>query len=197
MTSDDPEIRKLSKRVSALEDALADILMKLTAIEEKGVAALPSGNRGALAPSQHPLKTETIMVGAKFVNAAFYTLEKRGEDGLPFRWMGRASTADMRVKIGRDKALSVEVYVAVHVEAAVLESFTVSCDGDRALLTDTTPAAGNMVVKRFRFAPLPKAPRLPVTTLELSLGKVTKMNKEEDRRILGVGIHKIVVSEIA
>lgn len=189
MTSDDPEIRKLTKRVSALEDALADILMKLSAMETAGPAAVP-------AAPQHPPKSETIMVGGKFANSAFFALEQRGEDGLPFRWMGRANEAEIRVKIGRDRPLLVEVFVAVHVEAAVLESFTVSCDGDPAVSTDTRPADGDIIIKRFNFDPLPKGPRLPVTTLELVLGKVTKMTSGDDKRTLGVGIHKIVVSEV-
>lgn len=184
--TEDRKAALLEQRIVALETAVSTLFGKnLELVEPK---------RPRFADRQK--ESATILVDAGFEHPAFYFHEARPGDGLPFRWFGNLEEATLTLPLPRSRPRRVEVHIAIPLNEAHVDGLAILCDGKEALTDEVTTLADGTVVKSAAFDAAAPGDQRSSTDVTLIARKRFDASAQGDPRMLGVGVHKIVVTEL-
>lgn len=132
-----------------------------------------------------------------FQHAAFYGLERRPQDDVPFRWFGAEPDAAFRLAPPPGRPVRVEVHIAHTMSEAALESLRIGFDARMASDYEITRSPSGIVTKSAELrVPGRRGDPVGDVELRLALGVRHDMSAEGDPRRLAIAVQKIVLTEI-
>lgn len=177
-------------------EGLRDALLRERALRRRlgeEVGLLQEALGGAFTDTE-TLPHQTIAVD-DLDEAAFYGLERRSADGLPFRWIGKERTAVHLTDLPRAGPAMVEVVLAVVISPASLTGFSFTLDGVAPAFVETVNEGGSVTLRGYFDTPAEQN-SLGRTRLTLEAGHVEDLSASGDPRCLAVGVHKVTVSAL-
>lgn len=147
-------------------------------------------------PMEGPFR-QIIVFDERVNSPAFYGVERRPVDNLVFRWMGRAETAELPVRLPPGRRVRVSAHLPIFINDAALAGFTFGINGDFAADYEMERTPGGMVVKRAVFT-VPGTPDGPLAPgrIDLAAGSRTDLSEQGDARLLAVGLHSLEIEEL-
>ncbi|UOM34195.1 hypothetical protein [Acuticoccus sp. I52.16.1] len=134
---------------------------------------------------------QTIYADESLTHPAFYPPERRPSDGLSLRWIGNEDDAVLPTEIGRTRALRVDVQIAVIINMAALDGFSVTCDGLTAVEVVRTKMDDGGWLHSSTFAAPANPDPLALVRLGLHVTSKLDLTDKGDPRFLSVGIHRV------
>ncbi|WP_226581715.1 hypothetical protein [Acuticoccus sediminis] len=142
------------------------------------------------------LQHQTIYADDGLTHPAFYPPERRPSDGLSLRWIGNANDAVLPTDISRTRPIRVDVQLAVVINAAALDGFSVTCDGLPAVKVERTRMDDGSILHSSTFdAPASPDP-LALVRIGLHIASKVDLTARGDPRFVAVAIHKIDVWQL-
>ena len=147
-------------------------------------------------PMEGPFR-QTIVFDERVNNPAFYGIERRPGDNLVFRWMGRAQSGEVPVRLPSGRQVRVSAYMPIVIDDAAFAGFTFGINGHFADEYQTERSPDGMVIKRAVFT-VPGEPGGPLAPSRINLAAAsrTDMSGRGDARLLAVGLHSLELEEM-
>lgn len=145
-------------------------------------------------PSETGHGTVRLTFDGSLTHPAFYGAEERPADRLPFRWMGRADRADFAVAVPRHREREVSVVLAMVIDEAAFEAFTVRLDEREPLALHRDSHAADTLRVTARFAAGPAAG--PHSLVSLLAPVAVDLSERGDPRTVSVAVHSVEVREV-
>ncbi|MBJ3775698.1 hypothetical protein [Acuticoccus mangrovi] len=142
-----------------------------------------------------PPSREVIVFDDSFSDPAFYPVERRGSDGLVFRWMGRQDEATIPTKINRASPVRIEVHLAHFIDTVALDGLRIGIDGRYAYNYSTKVFDSGNTLKTAEFDFYDDDPD-DLIVVNLKVLTKTDLSDRGDNRTLAVAVHKLVVQKI-
>ncbi|WMS45354.1 hypothetical protein RDV64_23670 (plasmid) [Acuticoccus sp. MNP-M23] len=148
-------------------------------------------------PMEGPFR-QSIVFDERVNSPAFYGLERRPGDNLPFRWMGRTESGEVPVRLPSGRKVRVSAFMPIVINEAAFAGFTFGINGHFAEEYETERTSDGMAIKRAVFT-VPGEPDGPLAPgrINLAAASRTDMSGKGDARLLAIGLHSLELEEVA